>query len=148
MGKKPVDSIVRAQAVPLSDSGLNQAQISRQLNISRHCVQNAVKKYKETGQYNDFPRNGRPKRIPNRNVRHLKRLVKDDGRLSAAKITSDLNASLPKPVSTRAVRRYLRDLGYEYVVKIKNNGSVTSTDNNRLTGIHSMRIGHRTIGER
>ncbi|CAF2016844.1 unnamed protein product [Rotaria magnacalcarata] len=119
MGKKPVDSIVRAQAVALSDAGLNQVEISRQLHISRHCVQNAIKKYKETGQYNDFPRTGRPKKIPNRGIRHLKRLVKDDGRLSAAKITSDLNASLPKPVSTRTVRRYLRDLGYEYVVKIK-----------------------------
>ena len=61
----------------------------------------------------------RPKKIPNRGVRHLKRLIKDDGRLSAAKITSDLNGNLSKPVSTRTVRRYLRDLGYEYVVKIK-----------------------------
>ena len=83
MDKKLVDSIVRAQAVALSDSGLKQVQISRQLNISRHCVQNAVKRYKETRQYNDFPRTDRPKRIPNRGVRHLKRLVKDDRRLSA-----------------------------------------------------------------
>ena len=119
MDKKPVDSIVLAQAAALSDSGLNQVQISRQLNISRHCVQNTVEKYKKTRQYNDFPRTGRPKKIPNRGIRHLKRLVKDDGRLSEAKITSDLNASLPKPVSTRTVHRYLRDLGYEYVVKIK-----------------------------
>ena len=28
MGKKPADSIVRVQAVALSDSGLNQVQIS------------------------------------------------------------------------------------------------------------------------
>ena len=63
MGKKPVDSIVRAQVVALSDSGLNQVQISRQLNSSRHCVQNAVNKYKETRQYNDFPCTGRPKKF-------------------------------------------------------------------------------------
>ena len=119
MGKESVDSIVRAQAVAFSDSELKQVQISRQLNISRHCVQNAVKKYKETRQYNDFPRTGRPKIIPNRGVRHLKRLAKDDGCLCAAKITSDLNASLPKEVSTKTVRRYLRDLGYEYIVKVK-----------------------------
>ena len=62
MGKKPVDSIVRAQAVALSDAELNQVEISSQLNISRHCVRNAIKKYKETGQYNDFPRPGRPKK--------------------------------------------------------------------------------------
>ena len=64
------------------------------------------------------------------------------------KITSDLNASLPKPVSTRTIRCYLRDLGYEYVVKIKNNGSLTNTDNNVLTGVHSIGIGRRTIDER
>ena len=39
--------------------------------------------------------------------------------LVRAKIASDLNGSLPKSVSTRTVRRYLRDLGDEYVVKIK-----------------------------
>lgn len=119
MGKKPVDSFVRAQVVALSAAGLNQVQISKQLNISRHCVQNAIKKYKETGNYNDLKRTGRPKKIPDRAVRHLKRLVKEDARISAAKITSDLNASLPKPVSSRTVRRYLKDLGFEYVVKVK-----------------------------
>ena len=148
MGKKPVDSIVPAQAVALSDSGLNQVQISRQLNISRHSVQNAVKRYKPARQYNDFPRTGRLKKIPNHGVQHLKRLIKDDGRLSAAKITSNLNDSLPKPVSTRTIRRYLRDLGYEYLVKIRNNGSVTSINNNVLTGVHSICIGYRMIGER
>ena len=54
MDKNPVDSIVRAQAVALPDSGLNQVRISRQLNIYSHCVQNAVKKYKGTRQYNNF----------------------------------------------------------------------------------------------
>jgi transposase len=121
MGKKPVDSIVRAQVVALSDAGLSQVQISKQLKVSRHCVQNAIKKYKETGKYDDLKRTGRPKKIPDRAVRHLKRLVKEDARISAVKITSDLNTSLPKPVSTRTVRRYLKDLGFEYVVKIKKN---------------------------
>ena len=63
MSKTPIDSIVRVQAVALSDSGLNQVQISRQLNISRHCLQKAVKKYKETRQYNDFPCTGHPKKF-------------------------------------------------------------------------------------
>ena len=52
-------------------------------------------------------------------TRHLKRLVKGDRRLSVAKIASDLNSSLPKPVMTRTLRSYVRDLGFEYRVKIE-----------------------------
>ena len=37
MGKRPVDSIVRAEAVALSDAGLSQVQISRQRNICTKC---------------------------------------------------------------------------------------------------------------
>ena len=62
---------------------------------------------------------GRPKGLSNRNIRELKRLVQSDNRLSAAKITTDLNMSLFKPVSKRTVRRYLKKLGYEYAVKVK-----------------------------
>ena len=64
-------------------------------------------------------RSGRPKSLSDRNIRELKRLVHGDNRLSAAKITTDLNMSLFKPVSKRTVRRYLKKLGYEYAVKIK-----------------------------
>ena len=49
----------------------------------------------------------------------LKRLVKDEDRLSVVKIRKDLNTNLPKPVSRETVRRYLKNLGYEYAVKIK-----------------------------
>ena len=50
---------------------------------------------------------------------HLKRLVKGDAHLSAGKIISDLNASLPKLVTTRTVRTYFEELGFEHVIKMK-----------------------------
>ena len=52
-------------------------------------------------------------------MRDLKRLVKDDDRLSVAKIRKDLNTNLLKSISRETVRRYLKNLGYEYTVKIK-----------------------------
>ena len=119
MLKRPVYSIVRAQVVALSDTGLSQVQISRHLNISGHCVQNAIEKYNETDRYNDLQRTSCPKKIEIRNIRHLKRLVKVDVRLNVTKFASDLNGSLPKLVTTRTIRRYLGDLGFEYIVKIK-----------------------------
>ena len=62
---------------------------------------------------------GCPKKLSGLGIRHLKRLVKVDSRISASKIASDLNTSLPEPVTTRTVRRYLKELGFEYVVKVK-----------------------------
>ena len=62
---------------------------------------------------------GRLKKLSGCEIRHLKRLVKGDSRISSSKIESDFNTSLPKPVTTRTVRRYLEELGFEYVVKVK-----------------------------
>ena len=119
MGRKPVWKCVRAQAVALYKAGLKQVEISQQLGVSRCCVQNAIKRFEDTGSYGDKMRFGRPHKINERDIRHLKRLVKGEARLSASKITSDLNDSLPKPVTTRTVRNYIKNLSYEYVVKVK-----------------------------
>ena len=115
MGKKAVSPFVRAQVVALFDAGFNQIQISKQLKVSRCCVQNAIKRFRDQGTYNDLKRSGRPRKIFGRDLRHLKRLVKGDARLSVAKITSDLSASLPKPVTARTVK----ELGFEYAAKVK-----------------------------
>ena len=65
-------------------------------------------------------RSDRLKSLSGCNIRELKTLVQDDNRLSTAKITTDLNISLFKPMSQRTVRRYLKKLDYEYAVNIKN----------------------------
>lgn len=103
----------------LNSARHNQIEISKQLKISRCSVQNAIKKYKDLGRYDDLKRSGRPKKMNGQNIRHLKRLVNGDSYLCARKITSDLNNSLPKPVSVVTVRGYLKSLGYEYVVRVK-----------------------------
>ena len=105
--------------VALHDAGFNQVQISKQLNISRCCVQNAMKKYKRLGTYDDSKRSGRPKKLGRRSFRHLRRLVKGDAGLNATKIASDLNANLSKSVTMRTVRTYLKELAFEYVVKME-----------------------------
>ena len=43
--EKFIHPFVRAQVVTLHNAALNQVQISKQLKISRCCVQNAIKKY-------------------------------------------------------------------------------------------------------
>ena len=119
MGKRSIESYVRAQAVVLYQSGLNLPKIWKQLQISRCCVRNALTKFEEYDKFNDIKRSDRPKSLSDRNVCELKRLVQSDNRLSVARITTDLNMSLSKPMSKRTVSRYLKKFGYEYTVKIK-----------------------------
>ena len=73
--------------VALHDVGFNQLQISKQLNIFRCCVQNAINKYKYLDTYEDSER---PEKVDAQDLQHLKR--------------SDLNAGLPKSVTTQIVR--------------------------------------------
>ncbi|CAF1597481.1 unnamed protein product [Adineta ricciae] len=119
MGRKPIDPFARAQIVALHNAGFKQVDISTHLGKSRCCVQNAIRKFKNHGHYNDMKRSGRPKKISGSDICYLKRLVRGDVRLSASKVTSELNISLSNPVSVVSVRRYIKDLGYEYVVKLK-----------------------------
>ena len=117
--KETVSSFVRVQVVALHGTGFNQVHISKQLNILLCCVKNAINKYKHLGIYEGLKRSERPKKVYAQNLRCLKRLVKGDAHLNATKTASDLNASLPKSVTTQIVRTYLKELGFEYVVKVK-----------------------------
>ena len=108
-----------AQVVALHDAEFNQLQISKQLNISRCCVQNAINKYSYLGTYEGSKRSGRPKRFDERCFQHLKRLIKGDARLSETKIASDWNTSLQESITTRAVCTYLKELAFEYLAKVQ-----------------------------
>ena len=119
MDKRPIELYVRAQVVALYQWDFNLSKISKQLQVSRCCVRNAFTKFEEYAKFDYMKQSGRPKGLSDRNVHELKSLVPGDNRLSAARITTDLNMSLSKPVSKRTMRRYLKKLGYEYAVKIK-----------------------------
>ena len=101
--------------VALHDAGFNQVQISKQLNISRCCLQSVINKYIRLGTYDNSERSRRPKNL----MHGIFGLVKGDECLSATKIASDLNASLLKLVMTGTVRTYLKELAFECVVKVK-----------------------------
>ena len=119
MGKKSIHRYIQAQMVALHHAALNQVQISKQCNVSRCCIQNVIKKDKQLGQFDDLKHTGRTNKLSDREIRHLERLVKGDSRFDASKIATDLNASLTEPVTTRTIRRYLKDRVFEYVVKIE-----------------------------
>ena len=118
MDKKVVSAYTRAQAVALHQSGMNVSKISKQLNVSRKCLMNAIERYNKYSEFKDLERSGRPKKLSHRNERHLRRLVKGENQPSVAKVTADLNSSLLKPVTKRTVCNYLTKLGFRIQSKI------------------------------
>ena len=116
MGKTAIDSCTRVQAVDLyNDSKISMSmdEVAKQLNTSKTCVFNVVKKHKETDEFVDEKRSERPRKLGERDLRHLKRVVKGENRLSVSKITKDLNQFLPEPITSRTVFNYLKRLAYE-----------------------------------
>ena len=118
-GGKAVSSFVRAQVLTLDGGGFSKAQISKQFNIFCCCLQKTTNKYENLGTYEDLKLSESTKKLDEWGFWHLKRLVEGDVRLSATKILSNMNASLPKSVKTQTVRTCLKELGFEYVVKEK-----------------------------
>ena len=68
--------------------------------------------------------------------------MKGKNRLSAAKITGDLNSSLLKPVTKRTVGNYLTKLGFQYKVKLKKQW----LNKKQLLGVGNIVIGLSMTG--
>ncbi|CAF0805131.1 unnamed protein product [Rotaria sordida] len=98
----------RAQCVALTLS----------LVFRNHLFQRALKRYEETGEFQDRPRAGRPKKLNERNIRMLKRLVQKGERYSVGEIAIKLNDTLNSPVTSRTIINYLHRCRYEYKTKI------------------------------
>ena len=99
--------------------GLTKFKFQSKSIFLRCCAQNAINKYKHLDTYKDSKCSERVKMFDERSFRHLKRLAKDDARLNATKIASNLNVSLPKRVITRKLRTYLKERNFQYMVKMK-----------------------------
>ena len=117
--RKSIHLYVRVHMVTSHDTAPNQSQTSKQLKVSRCCVEDAILKYEHLGRFDDLKHTGRPKKLSGREIRDLRRLLRGDSCLSSRKIATNLNASLLRPVITKTIPRYLKDLAFEYVVKIK-----------------------------
>ena len=84
--RKSIHLYVRVHVVTSHDAALSQFQISKQLRVSRCCVQNTIKKYKQLGRFDDFKYTERPQKLSGLEIRHLKRLVKGILALVRAKL--------------------------------------------------------------
>lgn len=102
---------VAAQVVALIESGLNQSQVARQLNLSRYSVRRVYQRYQATGGYQRRQGSGRPRATTERDNRFLMTMSLRNRRLNAVQLGQRLQEAREVEVSRWTVRRRLREGG-------------------------------------
>ncbi len=84
--------------------GHTQKKIAKRFQITQQSVSNIIKRYKETGSYNDRPRSGRKKTARTRkNITKVKRIIARNSVKSTRKIAKQLK------ISNFTVHKILKD---------------------------------------
>ena len=115
MGRKSVELSTETKKliVTLSESVKNKAELSRLLNIPRTTITSVLSKHRSTGSIENLTRNGRKKKFTNRDRNALKRLLKNNRRLTLQDITAKLDEWKTDTFSKKTVQRVLHSEGYK-----------------------------------
>ena len=116
MGKKNVSESLKWQIIGMSKCGKSHREIARELEVSKTCVTNTIKKFVEAGAVADKPRSGRPRSTSLREDRVLCRLAKMNRKSSLPAIKREFEDSSATVVSAMTISRQLRENGlYSYM---------------------------------
>ena len=91
--------------IGMSTAGLSGRNIADQLGLVPSTVNKVIKRYKDSGSTENSTRSGRPKKITERDYRHLVSNVKKDRRSTLQDITN----KMPSKVSLSTIRRTLHE---------------------------------------
>jgi len=117
--RKELTSGQRAQIIGAFKMGHNPLTIAKTFDLAPATVYKTVKRYQETGSENPVKRHGRPKALSDRDKRALNRVAVSDRQEPLAVITNKFNATLENDISTKTVRRYLKEMGWNSCVSCK-----------------------------
>src|SRR4051794_7065128 len=114
--RKELSQSQRGQIIGAFKMGGNPLSIAKTLGLPRSTVYKTVKRYKETGSEEPVKRQGRPKTLSERDKRALNRIAVNNRKAPLAEITKELNAKLENGLSTKTVRGYLKEMGWNSCV--------------------------------
>lgn len=109
----------RAQLVGLHEAGLSMNDIAKKKKVSRKAVQDAVKRYRETGSVENRSRSGRPKSTTAAEDRLLRRESLADRQKTSPVLATGFRESTGKALHPSTVRRRLLSFGLRGYVAAK-----------------------------
>ena len=111
MGKKLSLTVAkRSEIITLHKESYSVRKICKKLKVARSTVQDTIKRWKETGIFEDKKRSGRPRKTTKAEDNSIILMSKRNRRLTAPEITSGFNRSHSKSISLTTKRR-LRQAG-------------------------------------
>ena len=112
MGKKLSLTVAkRSEIITLHKESYSVRKICKKLKVARSTVQDTIKRWKETGIFEDKKRSGRPRKTTKAEDNSIILMSKRNRRLTAPEITSGFNRSHSKSISLTTTKRRLRQAG-------------------------------------
>jgi len=105
IGSHHTDPAIRSLICAKAAAGFSTSEIASFVNCSISTVQHSIRHTKERGHHMDAARSGRPPKMDERCIRHLKLTLECDWHQILSNITSTVNTFLPSPVVPRTVQR-------------------------------------------
>lgn len=102
----------RAIIIKLRGEGKTLREIGNIVKRTHSTIQRIVNNFEDTKSLHSKPRSGRPQLLSDRDKRYVVVKVRQNPKLSAPKISSDLENSIGKKVSPSTVRNVLRKEGF------------------------------------
>lgn len=102
----------RGKVIGYYEAGDSERAISKKTGYGKTTVHNIIVKYRKTGAVTVASRSGRPKKLTERDKRHLKTVINKNRREPEEKIREIYTESSGNDVSRRTIQRTLYSMGY------------------------------------
>ena len=126
MGKRPkLSDFERGRVVELRNQGLSQRAIAERINRSQTVIKNFLRDQQGYGAKN---RGGRPKKLNDRDMRALRRALRQTSGLSTARLKEETGVE----VHRETVRRAIKSAGLKYLKRLQRPALKVVHKNRRL----------------
>ena len=116
---KNIPETDRIVACTLHKEGYTYRQIAERIGCSFQHVGYILKRFQETGMFEDRHRTGRPKIYTDRDARNLTKLVKENRKASSSLLATKWELSSGAKASARTVRCVALSKGYSWKAAAK-----------------------------
>ena len=109
---KELTDFERGKIISFYEAGDSERAISNKTGYGKTTVHNVITKYREKGAISVASRSGRPKKVTERDKRHLKAIIVKNRREPVAKINEIFIESTGNTICNRTMKNTLYEMGY------------------------------------